>query len=190
MTQRATFDPDRDFDLFKSHAATGCLFLTLLIAIYALLDGVYWPGDNYAEDLPYSLFLVAGVVASLVAGIALRYTILPVMEAAGIALVFGIAMALAAVPGALRINGMTDETGSTTHTYVLREKGVLEPEQADLPIIEQPVYAPFWQDQPIGSTWEFKLRKGMLGFWQYDSRTVLEQISIDAVWQELNSIDN
>lgn len=186
MTQRATFDPARDFDLLKSHAAIGCLALTVLIAVYALLDGVYWPGDNYAADLPYMLFVIVGLVASVIAAIALRFTILPGLEKAGIACVLGIAMALAAVPGALRVNGMTDETGSTTHTYVLREKGVLEPQQADLPEIVLPVYAQFWLDQPVGSTWEFKLRKGMLGFWQYDSRTVLKQISIDAVWRELN----
>ena len=186
MTQRTTFDPDKDFDLFKSPAAIACLILTVLVAFYALLDGVYWPGDNYAEDMPYSLFLVVGLVSAVIAGIALRYTILPVWEKAGLAALLGIVMALAAVPGALRINGMTDETGSAMHTYVLEEKGMLEPQQAHLPIIEQPVYAPFWQDQPVGSTWEFKLRKGVLGFWQYDSRTVLKQIGIDAVWQELN----
>lgn len=44
-------------------------------------------------------------------------------------------------------------------------KGVLEPKQAHVPTIEQPVYAPFCLDQPVGSTWEFKLRKGLLGFW-------------------------
>lgn len=164
------------FDLKSNKTTLGCLLLMAALGLYALVDGVLLPGDRYAVAVPYLWLALTGLPVAIVAGARLTSASVPRIETAVLAVLLAMSTALAAWPGLLRINAYTDSDGPSRHAYTLDAEGMLQPAESGLPAIRRPIDAEFWQAQATGSRWELELRRGMLGFWQYNSRPLIETI--------------
>lgn len=169
---------DEPFDLARNRLALGCMILMAVLALYALIDGVLLPGDHYAATTPYLGLAATGLLMTAVAVAVLRRAAIPASESAGLAILLGVCMALAASPGILRLNALTDTDGGRHYMYTLTANGTLEPVKDDLPVLKQPIDAGFWRAQTVGSRWRFEMRKGMFGFWQYNSRPLMDDIRL------------
>lgn len=173
---RPGLDTSAQFDLTTNRTAFACLLLVAGLGLYALIDGVLLTGDRYAATPPYLWFALAALVAATLAVVRLRRATVPRLESAALALLLGVSVALAAWPGLLRINALTAADGPEQHVYILAGDGVLQPDAAGLPAMRRPIDADFWRAQPAGSRWPFAMRRGLFGFWQYDSRPLIENI--------------
>ena len=166
----------KQVDLSRNRSAMAGILIMALLGVYALIDGVLVQGDAYAGTAPYVLFAAFGLIMAVAATIWFIRALLPPVESIGLALLLGVFAAFAAWPGILRLNALTDTDGAETYTYTLFPGHVLRPEQADLPILNRPIDNQFWSRQPVGSRWQFEMRRGMFGFWQYDTEPVIETI--------------
>ncbi|MGM0554650.1 MAG: hypothetical protein ACQETK_12950 [Pseudomonadota bacterium] len=143
---------------------------------YGLVDGFVLQTWGYAASVPWHWLAAGGVVAALLTGAVLARSRLPLAERAGLVLLIAGAGVLAAYPGSLRINALTDVAGPVTVEYHLEQGGRLEASGADRPTLVAPIDAPFWAAQSPGSRWELELSHGALGFWQYRREPLLEHI--------------
>ncbi|MDZ7737123.1 MAG: hypothetical protein U5P41_14295 [Gammaproteobacteria bacterium] len=173
---RPGLDTSAHFDLTTNRTALGCLLLMAVLGLYALVDGVLLTGDRYVATPPYLWFVLAALAAAALTAVWLQRATVPRLESATLALLLGISVALAAWPGLLRINAVTAADGPEDQIYTLAADGVLQPDAIGLPAMQRPIDADFWRAQPVGSRWPFAMRRGLFGFWQYDSQPLIEDI--------------
>ncbi|MCS3903470.1 hypothetical protein J2T55_001491 [Methylohalomonas lacus] len=173
---RPGLDTSAHFDLTTNRTALACLLLMVGLGLYALVDGVLLTGDRYAATPPYLWFALAALLVAALAAARLQRAAVPRLESTVLALLLGVSVALAVWPGLLRINAVTAADGPEQHVYTLAADGVLQPDTAGLPVMRRPIDANFWNAQSAGSRWPFAMRRGLFGFWQYDSRPLIENI--------------
>lgn len=157
--------------------ATGIVFL--LIA-YAFLDFILGP-ESYIDD-PSSLlhiYISAGILGAILSGAWLYKSTLGNGEKIGLAMLIGVLVAVAMVPGALRINALTDSNAKNTYNYLvtLSSDGVLlRPVVDGLPTIDYFARNKFWGKFNRNDTYPVQIHKGILGFYQFNSSAIADDI--------------
>ncbi len=138
----------------------------LFLIVYAVLDGGFLLHETYAQDPPYAAFAVAGAVAAMVSVFWMLRSQVPIAEGLVIALMTGCGLGVAAYPGALRLNALTDTEGLKTYQYTLTVGREFQPPVAGLPVLHFDSYYEYWAQFKAGSEYAFQLRQGGLGFYQ------------------------
>jgi hypothetical protein len=162
-----------------THGKKSLVIVTLLIA-YSIIDFVAGP-DAYI-DKPSSLlhiFIPAGIGAAVLSGIWLYRSALPVAETIGLSVLIGVLVAVAMVPGALRINALTAPGGGARYDYRVMpgmDSVVLRPVTEGAPSINYFSKNSFWSKFGADDTYSVLVRKGALGFYQFDASVILEDM--------------
>ncbi|XSG85700.1 MAG: hypothetical protein ACPW60_03035 [Methylohalobius sp. ZOD2] len=166
----------RGSDLTKVPEAMLAIGVLALLSLYGIVDGYILAPYISVDPLPWELLLGSGAIVAVSIGLLLRNTELSKLEVVVFAALVGVGGALAAYPGALRVNAATDEIGPRSRGFQLQEGSILKADDPQLPQIQAPLDREFWTNQTIGSRWEFRLYRGILGFWQYERKPILERI--------------
>jgi hypothetical protein len=140
--------------------------------LYALGDTFFVGHEVYADQPPYRFFIVTGILGAIAAALWLRRGQVPIAETLGVALLFGGALGVAAYPGALRVNAVTDAEGLHNYQYQLAQDMTLHPLSTELPTLTFPRYTDYWSHLKAGSMHEFELRRGGLGFYQVNMQPI------------------
>ncbi len=167
--------------LEKNPHGRGAIAIVFGLTLYAFLDGMAGP-ESYI-DAPLSLlhiYVSAGVVGAILAGAWLRRSLLPVAEKIGLAMLIGALVGVAMVPGALRINALTD-SGESEHYdfYVVTfsaDEVVLRPLKDGLPDIDYFARHPYWDRYRNGALYPVQVHKGILGFYQFNSSVIIDDM--------------
>ncbi|MDO8988168.1 MAG: hypothetical protein Q7U91_00880 [Sideroxyarcus sp.] len=156
------------------------LGIVALLILYAIADFVAIPYSYVDEPSALlHLFIPAGIVGAILARIWLHKSTLPAAENNGLALLIGMLVAVAMVPGALRINALTDSDGGTTYDYYVtqsRDGVVLRPVIEGMPVIDYFAKKKFWNEFGKDDTYPVRLQKGVLEFYQFDSSIIVDDI--------------
>ena len=157
--------------------ATGIVFALML---YAFLDAIAGP-ESYI-DAPSSLlhiYIASGVVGVVLAWAWLRRSQLPILERVGLAALIGVLVGVAMVPGALRINALTDSASSKSYDYFVTSSAdgiVLRPVNDGLPNIDYFARHQYWDKYSRGEIYPVQVHKGILGFYQFNSSVIIDDI--------------
>lgn len=157
--------------------AIGVIFL---LVIYALFDFTLGP-ESYIDD-PLSLlyiFIPAGICGAILSGAWLYRSTLATAEKIGLSLLIGVIVAVAMLPGALRINAFTDSNSANTYDYFVTqdENGVVLRSVVDgMPTIDYFAKNKFWGKFGKDDTYPVLIHKGSLGFYQFNSTAIVDDI--------------
>lgn len=83
------------------------------------------------------------------------------------------------VPGALRINVVLDKNGSGIHDYRVTQGDdsvVLQPLEPGWPKIDYFAKDKYWKKFGKGDVYPVEVRKGILGFYQFNSSVIVRDI--------------
>lgn len=166
----------RGFALEKNRYSRVGLVILVILAAYAVTDGIVAVDEAYAGDAPLPAFLVAGALVTMAAIVLLARAGVPAAESVGLGVLIGVAFGLALYPATLRVNALSDAAGLAQYEYVLKSGAMLHPQVEGPPVLQAPLSMEFWAAQRIGSTWRIELRYGGLGLWQYRRDPLLEYI--------------
>lgn len=156
------------------------LAIVALLITYAIADFVAGP-DAYI-DAPSALlhiFIPAGILGAVLSGLWLYRSALPAGEKTGLAFLIGILVAVAMVPAALRINAFTAPGGGTRYEYRVMpgmDSVVLRPVVEGMPSIDYFSKNGFWGKFGADDTYPVLVRKGALGFYQFDASVIVDDI--------------
>ncbi len=159
------------FALEKNRHALVAAVLVLLFLCYGVVD-LALNEEIHAVELPLVLFVLAGAIAALASMIWLVSAQVPRIETLGLSLLLGGAIGFALYPGVLRLNEATDTEGLRAYEYRLTEYVVFSPVDPNLPVLRFPRDADYWRQFKLGTTHQFELRKGGLGFYQVNMQPV------------------
>jgi len=155
--------------------------IVVLLMLYAFIDAIVGP-DSYI-DPPASLlhiYIAAGVVGAILAWFWLRRSALMVMEKIGLAVLIGALVGVAMLPGALRINALTDASGVGSYRYLVTYSAdgvVLRPVNDGLPNIDYFARHRYWDKYAKGEIYPVQVHKGILGFYQFNSSVIIDDIN-------------
>lgn len=154
-------------DPLRKSPAGWMLALSSIAAMTYALIAVTNQHDLYANQPPWIFIVATGGLAAYLAWEVVRRTNLgrdeKLMGVVATAAMFGLA-AWAAAP---RINAMTSN-GVQDVTYRYEGKGIFVPERIDAPTLDLSRYVRSLEPWKPGDQVVLHLRKGVLGFWQYD----------------------
>lgn len=151
-----------------------------LLMVYALFDLTLGP-ESYIDD-PSSLlyiYIPAGIIGATLSGAWLYKSTLAIAEKIGLAMLIGVLVAVAMLPGALRINALTDSNSANTYDYfVTQDKDgvVLRPVVEGMPTIDYFAKNKFWGKFGKDDTYPVLIHKGSLGFYQFNSSAIVDDI--------------
>jgi hypothetical protein len=86
----------------------------------------------------------------------------------------------AAYPLMLRLNALTAPAGDSFYEYTQLSAGLFKPVDPHLPYIYFDQQAQYWGHFPNGSKHEFRVFKGVLGFYEVDTARVQDEA---AAWR-------
>lgn len=164
------------FALEKNPASLALVVAFFMLVGYAFADGLFLLSETYADEPPWTAFVALGVVAAIVGAVWLRRAGIPVAESLLLAALAGAAAAVAAYPGGLRLNALTDSDGLRTYEYRLTHGLELEPLAEGPPALRFPRYHEYWARFRPGSVHRFELRRGGLGFYQLNMAPVEQEL--------------
>lgn len=150
--------------------------------IYALLDLTLGP-ESYIDD-PSSLlyiYISAGIFGRILSGAWLYKSTLAIAEKIGLAMLIGVLVAFAMVPGALRINALTDSNSANTYDYFVtqdKEGIILHPVMEGMPSTDYFATNNFWGKFSKDDTYPVVIRRGSLGFYQFNSSVIVNDIHL------------
>lgn len=159
--------------------AIGIVFLLITYAFFDFILGT----ESYIDD-PSSLlhiYIPAGIFGAILSGAWLYKSTLAIGEKIGLAMLIGLLVAVAMIPGALRFNALTNSNTKNTYDYLvtLSHDGViLHPVNVKdgLPTIDYFAQNPFWAKFDKNETYPVQLHKGVLGFYQFNSSAIIDDI--------------
>jgi hypothetical protein len=166
--------------LEKNPHGRKALGIVALLILYAIIDFIAGP-DSYVDEPAVLLpvFVSAGVAAAILIWFWLYRSTLPMNEKTGLAMLIGMLFAVAMVPGALRINALTDTQGASTYDYYVTQSAngvVLQPVVDGMPVIEYFAKKQFWAGFGKYDTYPVQIRKGALDFYQFNSSVIVDDI--------------
>ena len=153
----------------------------LLVAVGLLLVAlVYYYGDTFIdwpymplENVPVWPYAVVGFL-----GLWLGYDLgkkAPRMERVLVSIMLAGSLCAACYPLMLRLNALTAGADDHIYRYTQVRPGYFKPPEAGLPYIYFEGQA-YWSMFPNGNTYEFRLLKGALGFYEVDTGQVQDEI--------------
>lgn len=164
----------KSFNLEDNPWSGGMSVALLLLLGYALVDTFIFKTEVFAGRPPLEVYAAGGVLVAGVAAFLLYRARLPLYIYILLPVMLGLAFAAVVHPAILRINQLTDTSGLASYTYVRQvDRRYFATDDGPPPIsIDYP--ADYWSQFMPGSTHEFELRKGGLGFWQLSETPLRE----------------
>lgn len=156
------------------------IIILILLMVYTAIDLIAGP-DSYI-DPPASLayiYISAGVCGTILSAAWLSRSTLTKIEMGGLSMLIGVAVAFAMIPGALRINALTDRNNLPTYDYhvTLDADGViLQPAAPGLPSIDYFARNRYWGQFAKNHAYPVEIHKGLLGFYQFNSSAIADDI--------------
>lgn len=154
----------------------------LTAVILAAAFGFYFMGDTFiAADYaylsappmpPFVLMAVLGVWWGWHLG-----KTAPKVERSVISILLGAALAAALYPGMLRLNAVTATGEQNIYAYTQVSVGNFSPPDAGLPPIHLSSNYDYWGQFKNGSTHQFRVVRGALGFYQLDTGRIMDEVS-------------
>jgi len=165
------------YALEESKTCVVVVILFFVFLAYALLDGVVFNTERYAEGPFYEVYLVGSLVFAGAAFALQRRADVPRTENLGVSILAGAAFGAALYVGLLRINELTDAEGLVKYEYRMTQLASFAPVQDGLPELRFSKHErKFWSSYELGQVETFELRKGGLDFYQIDMRPVRERM--------------
>ena len=151
-----------------------------LLMVYAFLDFILGP-ESYIDEPSTLLYIYvsAGIIGAILSGAWLYKSTLVIGEKIGLAMLMGLVVAFAMLPGALRINALTDSKSANTYEYfVTQDKDgvILRPVVDGMPNIDYFAKNKFWGKFGKNETYPVQIHKGVLGFYQFNVSAILDDI--------------
>lgn len=172
-----SIDQLKPFALGKNPVALAFVALFFISSVYAFVDAVFLNTETYATGPLYPVYVAGGLAMTLIGVWLMRAAKVPITESLAVAVLTGGAFGAALHPGLLRVNELTDTAGLQNYVYKMIEPAYFVPEQEGLPELRFPErHREFWAQYASGSTQEFQLRKGGLGFYQIDMKPIHNRI--------------
>jgi len=161
----------------NSNPITLAMVIFFFSSIFYFLFEVYaFLSESYIGTPPYKYIVIAAVLAIIMAYLVLMRSKLMNVERVTFAILMGISMAAVSYPLLLRINQWTDADGLQTYTYTKKNIRLWEAENEGLPDIKFAHKSlRFWDEFRIGSTKQFEIRKGSMGFYQLNMKPIREE---------------
>ncbi len=161
------------------HARIAMAILALLL-LYTFIDLGMGP-ESYIDDPRQlaGLYVVTGITAAVLSCIGLSRSTLKSGEIYGLAVLLGAVAGFAMIPGALRINQYVGDNPLVTYDCrVIRDKDaiILQPLAPGIPPIRYFADNEYWVKFKKDDVYPVRIRKGILGFYQFDSSTIAERI--------------
>ena len=154
--------------------------IIFLLIIYAVADVIAGPESYLGAAAEHAdIFIVSGVIGAVLSAIWLYKSTLLAGEKAGLALMIGILVSVAMYPGALRINAITGSMEPVAYGYHVvkgTEGVVLYPVDNDMPVIDDFAHKKFWDKFAKDDVYQINIRKGGLGFYQFNSSLIVDEI--------------
>ncbi|HEY6241679.1 MAG TPA: hypothetical protein VIW78_12695 [Burkholderiales bacterium] len=151
--------------------AIAAMGLVLVLVCYAFVD-IGLNEETYAVEPPLVLFALAGAIAVLSGMLWLASVGVSRKTTLVVSLMLGVAVGVALHPGVLRLNEATDTEGLRTYEYRLTAYVAFSPLDSNLPVLEFSKDEDYWRQFKLGTTYQFELRKGGLGFYQVNMQPV------------------
>lgn len=169
--------------LERDRHGKAALVLLALLMLYAMLDFVLGPESYVASPAGQEyLFAGAGIGAALLSGLWLSRSALTFAETAGLAVLLGAATAVAMIPGALRINQFIGGNELVSYDCRVLKAGdriVLQPVTPGIPDVAYFSSNDYWNKFGTDARYPVRIRKGILGFYQFDSADILRRMARD-----------
>jgi len=156
----------QSFNLEDNPWSGGMAVALLVLLGYALVDTFMLKTEVFAGEPPIEIYMVAGLLVACVAAFLSFRARLPMYICILLPAMIGIAFAAASHPALLRINQLTDTSGLANYTYVRQADGRYRPKDIGPPSLSMDYPPEYWSQFMPGSTHEFALRRGGLGYWQ------------------------
>jgi hypothetical protein len=151
----------------ESNPWSGGMSVALVVLLgYALVDTFILKTEVFAGEPPVEIYAAGGLLVAAAAALLLVRARLPLYVCILLPAMLGLAFAAAAHPALLRINQLTDTSGLAAYSYVRQADGRYLPEDVGPPPVSMDYPPEYWAQFSPGSTHQFELRKGGLGFWQ------------------------
>jgi len=164
-----------------------CTALIFLMMVYTVADILVGP-QAYIELPPFMFYLAAGVAGAALAGVSLARSKLALSEKYGLALLVGAVVAVAMLPGALRINALFNNAETQPYQVVKnRNSIVLRPLAGGWPSIDYFADNSYWNQFGKDAIYPVKVRKGILGFYQFDAAAITDEM--DRFHAESRTVD-
>lgn len=156
------------FDLTKDRTTRKVLWGFAAAATYFFAEIFGLQDYAYVDDAPVAALVALGVAALVGMAIWLRRRRIPLAETIALSTLCGLLAAAIGYFAALRVNAMTDFSEPRETTYVLQRYSTLRAADDGLPELRFPEDFDYWSTQPKDSEHPFILRRGALGFWQFN----------------------
>jgi len=163
---------NQPFALDKHPRTRAIVVAFFVMGLYALFDGLFIGKEVYVEAPFYAFYVISGIVGAGIAMLWQQRGNVPRVESAVLAILLGISIGLAEIPGLLRLNALTDTSGIQSYDYELVSHGTFRSTRPGLPDIHFIKYPDYWAQFQVGQQQVFNLRKGGLDFWQLDMAPV------------------
>lgn len=156
------------FDLAKNRGTRRLLWIMAALTIYSFAEIFGLNDYQYVGDKPLGLIVALGVGAALYAAWNLRKKRTPLVETIILGLLMALLSTIAANFLLLRINAATDLSPRQETHYLLQNNLSLRDTEHQKPELSFPRDNDYWSAQPKDSEHTFILRRGWLGFWQFN----------------------
>lgn len=154
---------------------SGGMTIALLVLLgYALVDTFIVKTEVFAGPPPVAIYALTGLLVFALAAFQLFRVSLPRYVCILLPALLGLAVVAASHPLLLRINQLTDASGLASYTYVRGLDGQYLPLEPGTPLLSMDYPPEYWAQFQEGSTHEFELRRGGLGFWQLSEVSLRE----------------
>ncbi len=154
------------YALHKNPWAAGLIIIFFVLVAYAVIESFFGLTERYAEGPFYVHYVGSGVVFAALASGLLGKQGVPEFEAIVIAGLSGLALGCALHPGLLRLNQLSDFDSLQPYEYRLVSDKQFAPLREGPPVLKFRKSDEYWAQLRVGSTHQFELRRGGLGFYQ------------------------
>ncbi|MBI2379349.1 MAG: heavy metal-binding domain-containing protein [Gammaproteobacteria bacterium] len=157
------------FDLAKNRASRRVIAVWFVGIAWLFAEMLGLGRYDYAGGTPWAIFAMLAGLAAIPLWRVLRRWRAPATESVMLTLLSGGLACVLMSFLALHINGWTDFSPRTETAYRYETDGSLRPAGcAECPTLSFPRYYEYFQAKPRDERHAFTLRRGVLGFWQFD----------------------
>lgn len=167
-------DGVRGYDMSENRGLMTALILAFVFGFYYVGDTFVAADYAYLSTPPLWPFVLAAVFGAW-CGWRLGKTA-PKLERSVVAALLGAALAAALYPGMLRLNAFTATGEHNIYTYTQVAAGNFSPPDTAMPSINLDSNSDYWGQFRNGSTHQFRVLRGALGFYQLDTGRVMDEV--------------
>jgi uncharacterized protein YbjQ (UPF0145 family) len=164
------------FDLARNPGTRRLLWVLGAATVYIFAEVFGFNEYQYVTDRPMGLIVPLGIGAALWATWGLRKKQVPIAETIVLGLLVAVIGAFSANFLLLRINAATDFSPQQETRYVLQSDLSLHDPRGQAPDLRFPHHHDYWSVQEKGSEHTFTLRRGWLGFWQFNESRYFDRL--------------